>query len=80
MSHLHDEMVDGVDVRVAEVDSDGADGEAEPAGAASHDDGRVQRVDERREVAAGGGVATRRRARSAARGLDGLKGERGEPR
>ena len=65
-------MVDGVDVGVAEVDSDGADGEAEPAGAAPHDDGRVERVDEGREVAARRGVATRRCARTAARGLDGL--------
>ena len=65
-------MVDGVDVRVAEIDSDSADGEAEPAGAAPHDDGRVERVDEGREVAARRGVATRRRARTAARGLDGL--------
>ena len=40
-------MVYGVDVRVAEVDSDGADGEAEAARAAPHDDGRVQRVYER---------------------------------
>ena len=68
-------MVDGVDVRVAEVDSDGADGEAESAGAAPHDDGRVERVDEGREVAARRGVATRRRARTAARGLDGLGNE-----
>ena len=69
-------MVDGVDVRVSEVDPDGADGEAEPPRAAPHDDGRVQRVDERREVAAGGGVATRRSARPAAGRLDGLKGRR----
>ena len=46
----------GVEVGVAEVDANGSNGEAEPLGAASDNDGGVQGVDEGGQVPAWGGV------------------------
>ena len=48
--HFHDQVMHSVKVRVPEVDSDGADGEAKTARAAPHDDWSLQRVDQRRKV------------------------------
>ena len=40
--HLHDQVVNRVEVGVAEVDADGADGEAESTRASPYDDGCVE--------------------------------------
>ena len=50
--NLHDQVMHGVEVGVAEVDANGSNGEAEPLGAASDNDGGVQGVDEGGQVPA----------------------------
>ena len=54
--HLHDEVVDGVEVGIAEIHPDGPESEAEAPGSSPDDDGRLQRVDERGEFSARTGV------------------------
>ena len=46
----------GVEVSIAEVNTNGSNGESEPLGAASDNDGGVQGVNKGRQVPAGGGV------------------------
>ena len=46
----------GVEVSIAEVDTYGSNGESEPLGAASDNDGRVQGINKRRQVPAWGSV------------------------
>ena len=57
--HLHDEVVDGVEVCVPEVNPDRPESEAEASGASPDDDGRLERVNERRELPARTGVPAR---------------------
>ena len=45
--NLHNEVVHGVEIGVAEVDPDGPDGEAEPPRPSPDNDGRVEAVDQR---------------------------------
>ena len=66
--YLHDDVVEGVEVGVAEVHPDGADGEPEPPRALPDDDGRLEAVDDqRRQVATRAAIA----AAGAAGRLDG---------